>query len=145
MPAKTIPDSRPPTLAAHRRQVFWQIWVPMGLFLIMMLFLLVGVILTAAAPTPEITALSHWTDVSMIFLFIPVIVACVFVLGIVSGLVYLLARLLIILPPYTQLAQAYALYASKLVRYWCDQITLPIIKLGGVWAGVQTLFRVLPK
>jgi hypothetical protein len=135
----------PPTLAVHRRQVLWQIWVPLGVLLLLVLALMVGVIYTAALPAPDVTNLSHWTDFSLIVLVIPVVVACFFVLIIVSGIVFLLARLLKILPPYTQLAQAYVFYASTLVRNWCDRITVPVIKVGGFWAGILAFFRALQK
>lgn len=133
------------TLGVHRRQVIWQIWVPLGVFLTLLLALMVGIIFTAANPAPNVTNLSQWADISMIVLSVPVVWASLFVAILVSGMVFLLARLLKILPPYTQLAQAYVFYAASQVRYWCDRITLPVIKVGGFWAGIQAFFRTLQK
>jgi hypothetical protein len=135
----------PVTLAAHRNQTIWQIWLPLGLTVAVILALIVGVILSAAAPTPDVTTLSHWSDVSLIVLVLPVIVGSFFVMIIASGLVYLLARLLKLLPPYTQLGQAYVHYASALIASWCDRVVAPIIRLRGYWAGIQAGFETLRK
>jgi hypothetical protein len=131
-PSKQVPV----TLAAHRNQVIWQIWLPLGLTVAVILALIIGVILTAAAPTPDVTTLSHWSDVSLIVLVVPVIVGSFFLLVIAAGLVYLMARLLKILPPYTQLAQAYVQYAAAVFASWCDRAAAPIIRIRGIWAGV---------
>jgi len=78
-------------------------------------------------------------------LVLPVIVGSFFVMIIASGLVYLLARLLKLLPPYTQLGQAYVHYASALIASWCDRVVAPIIRLRGYWAGIQAGFETLRK
>lgn len=128
------------SLAAHRRQAVWQIYFPLGVAVAVILALLVGVIITAASPAPDITTLSRWADTSFIFLSAPVIVACFFIMSVFAGLVYLMARLLKALPPYTQLVQAYTYYASSLVRHWCDRIVSPVIGLRGNLAGFQAVF-----
>jgi hypothetical protein len=141
-PAKKTPvllnqGQRHVSLAAHHNQALWQIFIPLGVAVAAILALLVGVIITAASPTPDVTNLSRWADTSMIFLSTPVIVGCFFIVVVVAALVYLMARLLKLLPPYTQLAQAYVYYASSLVRYWFDRIVSPVISLRGYWAGFQ--------
>ncbi len=123
------------SLAAHYRQSVWQIYVPLGVTMVVILALLAGVIITAASP--DTTTLSRWADTSFIFLSAPVIVGCFFILVFAFALVYLLARLLRLVPSYTLLAQAYAVYAYSLVRQWCDQIASPVISLRGYLAGFQ--------
>jgi len=131
-PSKQVPV----TLVAHHNQTIWQIWLPLGLTAAVILALMIGVILTAAAPTPDVTSLSHWSDVSLIVLVVPVIIGSFFIMAITAGLVYLLARVLKLLPPYTQLAQAYVQYASAVFASWCDRAAAPIIRIRGIWAGV---------
>ncbi len=81
----------------------------------------------------------------MIGLIVPVVVASFFLLAILSGFVYLFARLLKILPPYTQLAQSYVSYAAAVVRYWCDRIAAPVIHLRGYLAGIEAAYKALRK
>ena len=141
-PAIKISASKPATLVEHHRQVLWQILVPLGVCLAIILGLCVGVVLAGIRGNPET---ARWMSISVIWLIIPLTFAGMLLLLILSGCVYLLLKLLRILPHYTQLAQAYAHYASVMVRFYADKIANPVLSLRAAWAGWQTLRKDLFK
>lgn len=137
-PALPAPTGQPDSLRRHRRQTIWQIWVPLGVFILLILAMAVGVVLAAAGASPE---LGRWSSMSLIMLIIPTMFAAVIVLVIFAGLVFLMAKLLHVLPAYTQMAQAYAHLLSVIVRVNADRLASPAIKARSAWAGWETLRR----
>jgi hypothetical protein len=126
------------SLARHQRQSVWQIWVPFGFGAAVILGLAVLAAFAASQGSPE---LLRWTNVSLIFLIIPVAMSALIFVLLFGGMIYLMARLLHILPPYTQLGQAYAHYISVLVRVWSDRAANPFLAIRSAWAGFLTLWR----
>ena len=82
-----------------------------------------------------------WRDISLIFMIIPVVLVGLIFLGIFIGIVYLLARLLNILPTYTQLGQAYVRTFSSMVRMWADRAVNPFLAIRSLWAGIVSIWR----
>ena len=147
--ARTPPLSLAPTPAPlgpsesyrrHRRQTIWQIWVPTGIFCLIILAMAVGIVIIAL-PGGTSLAIAGWSYVSQALLVAPFIFVAIIILLMTAGSVFLMAKLLQVLPAYTQLAQAYAHLASVIVRVWADRIASPMIKVHGAWAGWQTLRR----
>ena len=126
------------SLARHQRQAVWQIWVPLGFGAAVILGLAVLAAISASQGSPELV---RWSNVSLIFLIIPVVMSALIFVLLFAGMIYLMARLLHFLPPYTQLGQAYAHYISVLVRVWSDRAASPFLAIGSAWAGFQTLRR----
>jgi hypothetical protein len=127
-----------PSRRKHHQQSFWQIWVPLGLGILIMLAFLGLAILSAVQGSSE---LNRWTNVSLMFLILPAVLAGLIFLTLFVGCIYLLGRLLKFLPPYTQLGQAYAFTISKLVRVWADRFLSPFIAFRSYWAGLRVLWR----
>ena len=140
--AQGKPGPLPASLAGHRRQTVWQIWVPLGIGAAIILALTVVAGFSASRGSPELV---RWTNLSLIFMLIPSIVAALSFVLLFAGLIYLFARLLHFLPPYTQLGQAYAHSISVLVRVWCDRAASPFLGIRSSWAGFLTLWRRLFK
>ena len=92
-PPTPSPASLPASLALsesyrrHRRQTFWQIWFPLGLFVLLILAAAVGVVLTGVWGDAN-QALAGWSNVSQIWLVIPVILSAVLILVIAAGSVF---------------------------------------------------------
>ena len=112
--------------------------MPLGFFILIILAMAVGVVVSAAGASPE---LERWQSMSLIMLIIPTLFAAVILLVFAAGFVYLMAKLLQVLPAYTQLAQAYAHLVATMARLWADRIASPAIKAQGLWAGWQALRR----
>jgi len=140
--AQGKPRPLPGSLAGHRRQTVWQIWVPLGIGAAIFLGLAALAGFGASQGSPDV---GRWRNLSLILLLIPSIVAALSFVLIFAGMIYLLARILHFLPPYTQLGQAYAHTISVLVRVWCDRAASPFLGIRSAWAGFLTLWRRLFK
>jgi hypothetical protein len=140
--AQAKPGTLPGSLARHRRQAVWQIWVPLGIGAAATLGLAVLAGFGASLGSPE---LLRWTNISLLFLILPAAMAALIFVLLFAGMIYLMTRLLHFLPPYTQLGQAYAHYLSVLVRVWSDRAASPFLAVRSAWAGFLTLWRRLFK
>lgn len=136
-PPKFIPPPRNPvTHAAHKREVFWQITVP----LVVIVFLCAGmsglVIWSAAVSNPNI---SRWADVSFIWLTPPVILGLLITLVLVGGLAFGIIKLVQVLPPYARIVQDFFVKVLVKTRQISDQLVAPLIQTKGLAAGAREL------
>jgi len=92
-PKFQVPERNPATHAIHRREVFWQITFPLIIALLLILGL-VGVVIFAGFQ--GLGEVSRWADVSLIWLLLPALVVVLVMLLMLSGVVYLITRLLAI-------------------------------------------------
>ena len=83
----------PVTREKHRREVFWQITIPLVIALIIVIAL---AILIPVVGTHD--SVSQWADVSLIWLIVPQMFLALITLLILIVLVYVLAGLLKVLP-----------------------------------------------
>lgn len=98
-----------PSYRRHRRQVAWQIVVPIilaGLLLIVAAYLVWVGTFQGNGDVPA------WAAISTIWLTLPVIFGALALLVVFAGLAYLLGRAIDFIPPYTLQAQ---LFTSKMV------------------------------
>lgn len=123
----------------HRRQSFWQIIAPVGFGILLILVILALVIRTTVG-TGAGGPVSQWADTSVIWLSLPALVFALVLTLILSGMIYLLARLLKILPGYTYLAQRYVSLAAGLIISLADKLVAPIIVVKGIRASVSAFW-----
>jgi len=135
-PKFILPERNPATYAAHRREVFWQITFPFILALIILLGLVAGVIL---AGYQGMEAVSRWADVSLIWLLLPLLIVLLVTLVVLSGVVYLITKLLGVIPGYARIAQDFFLLIQARVKSISDKLVEPILKLHSFKAGVGAL------
>jgi hypothetical protein len=81
----------------------------------------------------------RWAAVSTIWIVMPMIVAGLIFFVLLAGMIYLLARLLGILPTYTGQAQDFAHMLALRVRHLADASVKPVISLSGLGASLRTL------
>ena len=62
------PERNPKTHATHRREVFWQITLPLIIGILLMVAAIVAIILSATQP---VTDLERWAGVSLIWMILP--------------------------------------------------------------------------
>jgi hypothetical protein len=143
---QTDPKNRP-SYQRHKQQRFWQIALPVGLAVLLMAVVLALVILTASRGDPN-AQVSVWADTSMILLLLPVILVAVLAAVVLFGLIYLLAKLLNVLPRYTAAVQTFTGTVAGKVRAVSDAIAGPFIALrsygaaaGRVFTGLRKIFR----
>jgi uncharacterized membrane protein YhdT len=125
------------TRQAHRQQALWQIILPFTVGLLVILFIVVITLLSAASGSGDI---SLWADISTIWLLLPVIFFTLIFFAIVSGLVYLVIRLIGVLPKYAFKTQNIMSKVQEKVRLASDKAAEPFIKVNGFWAGTRRLF-----
>lgn len=125
-----------PTFQKHRRQVFWQIILPVVAAGV--IFIALG-LLAVLSPTPGGDKTGQWAAISTIWLVAPLLFIGLLFLAVMTGLIYLMSRFLTIFPAYLRLAQMYAQVASLWVVNFCNRLSAPFIKIGGWNAGARAL------
>lgn len=124
-----IPEPNPKTQAMHKREVFWQITVPL---------VLVGALVIAAAVMAILAGAqgnSKWADISLIALLLIVILLSLVVLAILALLAYGALMLNSKVPPYAHLTQNFFKQVSIKVEEISDLLVEPILLLKGWKAG----------
>ncbi len=121
----------------HRRQLFWQILLPITLTALLCLGLIVLINLAAFRNGGDV---ARWAAVSTIWIVIPIMIGLVIVLALLAGLVYLMAKLLRVTPTYTGLAQEYVHKAALYIKRGADAAVKPIFLIDGVGASIRAFF-----
>ncbi len=133
---------KPPVNRIHRRQVFWQIWLPLILTVIVVLAAAVMAVLSTGSGRPTT---GQYAAISTIWLILPLIPAGVIFLLLTTGMVYLTTRALRIIPVYSRLAQIYVQIFGVRVGNLLDRFARPVIQYGGRSAGWKELWKRLTR
>ena len=123
------------TYRRHRREVFWQVTVPIA----------VGIILLAALAylVTQTTSdqASVWADISAIWLIVPVMMISLLSLVLLFASIYLNVRLIRILPYYSlQVQKWFSLLAAQISRL-DNRAVEPILRFQGFRASITVLGR----
>ncbi|MFO7972828.1 MAG: hypothetical protein R6U40_13920 [Desulfobacterales bacterium] len=135
-------SGRRPSLQRHRREKIWQILVPLILGVLLILAVAVLVVLTATRSTAG-GPVSQWADTSAIWLILPVMMFAVVGTLVLIGLIYGVAKMIEILPPYANLVQGYAGLIAAKVKLITRKIVNPIIAVESTKAGVKGFISAL--
>ena len=127
-------ERNPTTHAEHRKEVFWQITLPLLIGILVVVAATIGVIFAATQPESE---LRRWADVSVIWLILPTLLFTLIGMVILAGLVYAVSAVLKILPRYSVIALLYFETAKEKVSKISNQMVEPIIKARSSWAAVS--------
>jgi hypothetical protein len=119
----------------HRKQLVWQIILPMVLTAILFIASIVLIYFATFRGNGDV---ARWAAVATIWISIPIIIMSLVFLAILSGIVYLLIRLLQIAPIYTGKAQDFAYKVAGSARRAADAVVKPIIALNGIGASIET-------
>src|SRR5512139_218878 len=118
-----IPPRNPKTHAQHRREVLWQITVPLLVVLLLLLGTVGLVIWASVQADPQV---SRWADVSLVWLVVPVIILSFIFLLLLSGITYGVIKLIQVLPGYARLVQDFFLRIQARVVGISDRLVSPI-------------------
>ncbi len=129
-----LPERNPVTHAAHRREVFWQITLPLLIGGLLLLAALVGVIVAAVGAN---VGVSRWADVSLIWLLLPVLPLALGILAVTAAITYGVTALLGVFPGYARLVQDYFLLFERKVKELDARIVEPVLKLHAWLAGLR--------
>lgn len=123
-----------PSVHAHKRQLLWQILVP--ICVVTVLILVVAVLVATGA-----TATRTWADVSTIWLIAPVLVFALIFGSVLALLIYGFARLLQVTPRYTGKAQDFFALVSAWARTLADGAAKPFVWFQQAGAIFKSIFK----
>jgi hypothetical protein len=123
----------------HRKQTFWQIWVPLCLSILVILFL--AVLAAVSAGTSASPIVTNWSHLSLIYMITPALIAGFVVLAVLGLVIFGLARLLDILPVYTRKVQGFFHQVAVFIREWSDKTAQPVLAIKSWWAGFEAALR----
>lgn len=132
-----IPQPIHESYKRHRREMAWQIILPVALAALLFVTLIV---LINVATFNQGGDVARWAAVSTIWIVIPVMIAGLILLAILVALVYLMKRLLGITPTYTGIAQDYVHKAAIYVKRGADMAVKPVLFLNGIGASAKRFF-----
>ena len=121
------------TRTFHRREVLWQVTVPFGVGVLLILALAGGVFFTGARDT------SLWADVSTIWLLLPVIVLALIPLVLLVLLIYGVTWLVTHLPVYTFIVQQAFRQVDSRVQEIADRAVEPALRVRSSLAALRAL------
>ena len=130
---------RPLSDPKHRKQTFWQIWVPLCLsFLVILLLAVLAAISAGSSASPTVTKLSH---LSTIYMITPVLIVGVVVLVLMGLVIYGMTRLIDILPVYTRMVQGFFRQIAEFFRMWSNRTVQPVLAIKSWWAGLKAALK----
>lgn len=115
----------------------WQIYLPFFMGSGAILGLGVWAMIAAAKGAD----VSRFADVSTVLLVIPVIFVSLIPLVLLSGIVYGVSRLIVILPRGTRRVQEILDRIQRVVKKASDTAVMPIFRVKGVWAGLKRVWQ----
>jgi hypothetical protein len=131
-----LPERNPVTHRSHRKQVFWQITVPLIIGVVILLAL--G-FLTAWRTAPE--PVRRWADVSLIWLILPMLVMLLLGTVIVGALAFVVIKIIQKLPAAMLRVQSAIASVGAAVRKLGDKLAGPFIRIRSLLAALDTLKR----
>lgn len=120
----------------HRKELAWQIILPVVIAAILIVGLIVLVNVATFRDNGDV---GRWAAISTIWIVIPVMVAGLVFFIILGGIVYLLKYLLNIAPTYTGQAQDFVHKIAGYIKRMADAVVKPVIVLDGIGASMKRL------
>ena len=133
----TLPERNPITHKDHRREVFWQITLP----LLIGAILILGVAVWTAVAAAQGGNVSQPADASLVFLLIPTMAMALVLLVIIAGFAYAVIWLNNNIPPYARQAQDFFVSARDIVRMVADKVVEPVLRIQSALAALRALKR----
>jgi hypothetical protein len=124
-----------PTLRLHKQQIVWQILLP---FLLVTLILLTAGIWLVTGATSQTRV---WSDVSIIWLLVPMLILALAALALFVVLIIGMAKLLQAAPRYTSRAQQIAGQVATGTRKVADGAAKPFVWLEQAKAVIKSIFK----
>ena len=133
------PSPRPPrkrnplTRQRHKKDVFWQITVPL-VVLLLILFALGGLVIASTATGGG--TVSAIADTALVWMALPTLFVLLVVLLVLGGVVYAVMWIINVLPPYFKVAHDWTAKIAALVKGYSARISDPVIEVRARAAAV---------
>jgi len=120
----------------HRRQLIGQIILPM---VITGLSFVALIVLINVATFRENGDVARWAAISTIWIVVPLMIAALIFIVLLTGVVYLLKRLIQITPTYTGQLQDFIYKIAVYIKRASDATVKPIFLVDGIGASIKRL------
>lgn len=87
------------------------------------------------------TGVEIWRDISLIWMLVPSLVFTLIPLVVLAGAAYGIIRLISALPGFFFKVQKFFAGLSERVLDVSNRLASPIVRVGGVWAGLRRLWK----
>ena len=124
MKSKLLLSQDHPSYHLHRRQMWTQILLPI---LLTVLVFIAVIVLTSIATFRNNGDVARWAAISTIWLVLPVMITGLILLAILLAIIYLLARLIGVIPPYSDQAQRFVFQIEGYVKRGTEMILRPVL------------------
>jgi hypothetical protein len=124
----------PKTHLQHKREVFWQITLPLLVGILIILAAVGAIIFSTIQP---VTDVERWADVSLIWLIMPTLVFALILFVLLAGLIYAISFLMRLIPRYTFIIQLYLEQAKGKVAQLLNYSAEPILRIHAIWAAIR--------
>jgi sterol desaturase/sphingolipid hydroxylase (fatty acid hydroxylase superfamily) len=122
----------------HRRQMFWQVWVPLIASLVIVLTLAILSIFGAVVGSSQV---ERWGNLSAAWVIAPLLFVGIIFMAIAFGCVYGMSKLLGHMPEWMLKAQLFFVRIALIIRRAADTTTLPVMKVHGYQASTHYLWN----
>ena len=116
------------------QEILFQIYLPLGLFVIIFLFLSV---LVAFEFTGGTSSVHHWANISFLFISIPIMIFSLIFIIILAALIYGQAKLIRWLPLQLKKIYLFVLKISLWIWNFTQKLTSPAIKVKSEIYGIK--------
>lgn len=127
----------PATHAKHRREVLWQITIPLIAGVVVLIALAVWLSLVSFG---DIELAEKWASVSLIWLIIPAMVMTLVLALILGGILYLVIKLIDSFPALAFKIEEFMLQVRIKARQISDAAVKPVTSAKSGWAGFRAIF-----
>lgn len=118
----------------HRKDTAWKIIFPVILSSLLCVGLIVLINIATFRGGGDV---ARWAAISTMWIAVPAMVMLLVFLALLAGIIYLLAKLLKIAPPYTAMAQDFFYKIEGYVRRGADAAAKPFIAIDSIGASIN--------
>lgn len=123
----------------HKKESFWQIWIPLTISVLIVIAVAVFVVLST---TRDLSGNFNvkWSSISLVYLSLPALFGSLIFFILLCLIIYLIAKIYTLLPIYSQKALEFLNITAKNARLGSDKITKPLILLNSKVTGIAAIF-----
>jgi hypothetical protein len=120
----------------HRKDVFWQIWLPVGIGAAA--FLALGVMAAFSLQTGSDSA-ARWGHIAVMWMILPLFVVGFAILALLLGLIFGVSKITQITPKYTGILLHYVQQIARAIRLYANKGINPIMVIRSTNAALHGL------
>ena len=128
--------------ASHRRQMTWQVWVPLIASILIVLALLTLTVIGAFGGSSEV---ARWSNISAIWIIAPLLLVGLIFFALAAAMVFGMAKLLNKVPDWMLRLQLLMEQLTLAFRRMADASTMPVMVTSGYKARAAALWQSIRK